>query len=257
MCQRHWRILHIQTSSWKKHCVGLEILSFALSISALSLLSIFTKERSWANQKPALSFITKEQLQWLACDSSDSHSKSEWFARFSCFWQFFPLFMPIEWITSVALRSHFSSLFFKDQRDRFTNANFLKRATVSKSNPSIFKQEPLRSESVFRSFDHKKRAIHLKNWCSNSQPCLCVNNHGWEFAHQFLEQIARVFLSERAKVWFTLFFEQIPLLLFFKEQRECIDQGRSFVMSDRSNSLKSLFKKSKWEKSDVSNLLLA
>ena len=170
MCQRHWRILHIQTSSWKKHCVGLEICSFALSISALSLLSIFTKERSWANQKPALSFITKEQLQWLACDSSDSHTKNEWFARFSCFWQFFPLFMPIEWITSVALRSHFSSLFFKDQRDRFANANFLKRATVSKSNPSIFKQEPLRSESVFRSFDHKKRAIRLKNQRAKSQP---------------------------------------------------------------------------------------
>ena len=78
----------------------------------------------------------------------------------------------------------------------------------------------------------------------------------WDFAHLFFEQIAR--FCERksesaihaflwAKVRFTLFlwakerkcdslifFELITLWLFFKEQREQIAHGRSFVMNDLS-----------------------
>ena len=90
-----------------------------------------------------------------------------------CFWQFltaFSLFIP----RSEAL----PSLFFKEWWEQFAPFAFYKRANMSNSLPTLFTKERPRaiwllekSESLFCSFAHKKRAICTKNHRANSQPC--------------------------------------------------------------------------------------
>ena len=79
-----------------------------------------------------------------------------------CFWLF--LYTPL--------------LFFKEWWEQFAPFAFYKRANMSNSLPTLFTKERPRaiwllekSESLFCSFAHKKRAICTKNHRANSQPC--------------------------------------------------------------------------------------
>ena len=75
-----------------------DLCSFALgallkrATTSESLLSLFTKDRLWANRSD---FFKQEQRQWFARDLRKSLSKNEQFARkkllFVCFWQLFPI----------------------------------------------------------------------------------------------------------------------------------------------------------------------
>ena len=65
---------------------------------------------------------------------------------------------------------------------------------------------------------------------------------GWEFAHRFFERIACFLWAKEGKC-----DSQIKLSIFFKERRERIAHSSSFVMSDLSKLLRSLFCKEQQE----------
>ena len=81
-------------------------------------------------------------------------------------------------------------------------------------------------------FQHLKSPRHI-----------CFQVAGLEICSSVFRANCSFFVNERAKVRFTCFFERTSLSLFFKELHEQINRGRSFVKSDGSESLKSLFKK--------------
>ena len=86
----------------------------------------------------------------------------------------FRLYMP--------KRNRSFSLFFKERLERFALIALYKRATVSKSLPSLFtKKQPCASHSFFPSKSLcalllKKRAIHSKKQRTNSQLCFLHTN---------------------------------------------------------------------------------
>ena len=65
---------------------------------------------------------------------------------------------------------------------------------------------------------------------------------GWEFAHRFFERIACFLWAKEGKC-----DSQIKLSIFSKERRERIADSSSFVMSDLSELLRSLFCKEQEE----------
>ena len=101
------------------------------------ILSLFKKEWMWRNrshrsfkksdhERSTLNFFKKEQCQWFNHDS-----------RESCFWKFFLLLMPKEWIAPVILHS-----FLKTNGINSLSLLFTKeQQCMSESIPSIFKKE--------------------------------------------------------------------------------------------------------------------
>ena len=99
-----------------------------------SLSSFFSKK--WLEQI-ALDFFKIERCQWFACDSTKSLSK-----KWAISWEKKHRFPHFLFQKSILLLLLFAqSLFFKDRWDRFTLAALYKRATVSKSLPSLFTKE--------------------------------------------------------------------------------------------------------------------
>ena len=136
-----------------------------------SLLSLFTKERQWANCSHCS--LKKGNISDLLVIHANRSQK-----RAVCFWQLFnafPLFYkeciaPVT-LLSVALYKIASVseslpfLFTKKQLWTIRSRHSLQK---SYRNDSLF----FMSELLFYSFAHKKRAIRWKIQGVNSQPCL-------------------------------------------------------------------------------------
>ena len=121
-----------------------------------SICSIFIKEHPWLNRSRRSlhkSDVSDLLVIWVNCSKKTS-----------------------AFYDKRVNRSHCSSLFLKDQWDWIACVDLKKRATLCESIPSIFKKGNRSDslfftiESIFRSFDPKKRAICAKNRWSNSQP---------------------------------------------------------------------------------------
>ena len=144
------------TSPMTGRNASLGIHSFDLLIFALSLLLIFKKVWMWRNrshrsfkksdhERSTLNFFKKEQCQWFNHDS-----------RESCFWQFFLLLMPKEWIAPVILHSFLktnginslSLLFTKEQQWVNRSHQSLKKSDGRDSIPSFFEKSD-GSDSLF------------------------------------------------------------------------------------------------------------
>ena len=82
--------------------------------------------------------------------------------------------------------------------------------------------------------------LNFSDWRLESILQYSIYIQGWEFAHRFLERFAH-FLWAKEK--FAHEKEWIAPVALCHERPERIAHGCSFVKSDRSESLKSLFKK--------------
>ena len=128
-----------------------------------SILSLFKKEQQWVNQSRALykratvSKLLSNSLR--KSDLSDSlviwanrSQKTSNLLKKTYFCMFLTVFHSVSTIfcqiSELLLVLFTQLLFFKDQRDQFINVALYKRATVSKSLPSIFTKEQLWVESI-------------------------------------------------------------------------------------------------------------
>ena len=138
-----------------------------------SILSIFKKERPWANQshrslqksdhkRIALLDLYKRTMLVIHTDSSDS------LVFFTCFWKFLPLFMSKEQIATVTLRSFlkidgvnlFLAIIFKKERSL---ANWSHRS----SKKSDREQTDLMSEGIYSLFSRSNRSFALSTTKNN------------------------------------------------------------------------------------------